>query len=66
MGINISEADARQRLAGFIKRTGWDSLPAVAEQPRLWPLPHRLALDYRPGGGTVHGEGAVSAGVRRC
>ena len=24
MGISISEADARQRLAGFIKRTGWE------------------------------------------
>ena len=39
MGIGISEADARQRLAGFIKRTGWDSLPAV-QNNRVYGLYH--------------------------
>jgi len=39
MGISISEADARQRLAGFIKRTGWDSLPAV-QNNRVYGLYH--------------------------
>ena len=39
MGIGISEADARQRLAGFIKRIGWDSLPAV-QNNRVYGLYH--------------------------
>lgn len=29
MGIDIDEADARKRLAGFLARTGWADLPAV-------------------------------------
>lgn len=29
MGINIQEADAQKRLAGFVKRAGWENIPAV-------------------------------------
>jgi ABC transporter, substrate-binding protein len=42
MGISISEADARQRLAGFIKRTGWADLPAV-QHNRVYGLYHTMS-----------------------
>ena len=29
MGIDIQEAEAQKRLAGFIKRAGWENVPAV-------------------------------------
>lgn len=39
MGIGISQADAEKRLAGFVGRPGWASLPAV-ENKRVYGLYH--------------------------
>ena len=39
MGIDISEADAQQRLAGFVKREGWSDLPAVKNH-RVYGIYH--------------------------
>ncbi len=39
MGIGIKEEDARRRLAGFTKRLGWDSIPAVKNK-RVYGLYH--------------------------
>jgi len=48
MGIGISEKDARQRLNGFINRTGWADLPAV-QKGEVFALYHggaRTLSDY--------------------
>ena len=42
MGIGISEKDARQRLAGFMNRTGWADLPAV-QHNRVYGLYHTMS-----------------------
>ncbi len=42
MGIGISEKDARQRLNGFINRTGWADLPAVKNN-RVYGLYHTMS-----------------------
>ena len=42
MGIDISEQDARQRLAGFMNRTGWADLPAV-QNNRVYGLYHTMS-----------------------
>ncbi len=42
MGIDISEKDARERLAGFINRTGWADLPAV-QNNRVYGLYHTMS-----------------------
>lgn len=39
MGLNISEADARKRLAAFRSRTGWADIPAVKNN-RVYGLYH--------------------------